>query len=114
MSLILKEDEDDLIARLQKAQNDDEDTKKIIRLTQKAHSISRRLLFKEVDVRLVILRATSSQVFGRAHERGHFSVAKTEAIVKRDYHVQNLRGKTEKLICNCIDCNCIDISYLTA
>lgn len=108
--LLLDEDEDGLTARLRRAQANDEDTKKIIQLTQEGkthgYSINGGLLFKEVDgdTRLVVPKAMCSQVIRRSHERGHFSVAKTKALIKRDYHIQNLRAKTEKLIHNCMDC----------
>lgn len=69
------------------------------------------LLFKEVDddIRLVVPQNyLCSQIIRRAHERGHFAVAKTEAIVKRDYYIQNLRAKIEKTVHNCIDCILIE------
>lgn len=108
--LLLNEDEDGLTAQLRRAQLNDENTKKIIQLTQegKTHGYSIRggLLFKEVDgdTRLVVPKAMCSQIIKCAHERGHFSVAKTEAIVKRDYHIPDLRAKIEKHIRNCINC----------
>jgi hypothetical protein len=45
-----------------------------------------------------------SQIIRRAHERGHFSVNKTEILVKRDYWFFNMRAKIERVIHNCIDC----------
>lgn len=45
-----------------------------------------------------------SQIIRRAHEREHFAVAKTKAIVKRDYYIRNLRQRVEKIVRNCIDC----------
>jgi len=41
------------------------------------------ILFKEVDddLRIVVLALLRSQVVRQAHKRGHFSVAKTEALL---------------------------------
>lgn len=52
----------------------------------------------------MVPKVMCSQIIRRAHEQGHFSVAKTEAIIKKDFHVQNLRGRIEKIVRNCIDC----------
>lgn len=104
--LLIDESDDGLTARLQRAQIEDANIKRIIQFTVEGkthgYSVRKGLLFKEIDgdIRLVVC----SQIIKRAHERGHFSVAKTEAIVKRDYYVQNLRAKNEKIIKNCIDC----------
>lgn len=108
--LLLEESDGGLTARLKKAQHDDVDTKKTIQLTNEGQThgyvIRGGLLFKEVDndIRLVVPKVMCSQIIRRAHEKGHFSVAKTEAIVKRDYYIQNLRPKVEKIVHNCINC----------
>ncbi|KMQ91095.1 blastopia polyprotein [Lasius niger] len=108
--LLIDESDDEITIRLRKAQNDDEEIRKIIQQTDdgKTHDYVIRggLLFKEIDddYCLVVPKAMHSQIIRRAHERGHFSVAKTEAIIKRDYYIQNLRSKVEKIIRNCIDC----------
>lgn len=67
-------------------------------------------MFKEIDgdIRLVVPKTLCSHIIKHAHKRGHFSIAKTEAIIKRDYRVQNLRTKIEKVIRNCIDCILVD------
>lgn len=45
-----------------------------------------------------------AQIIRRAHEQGHFGVAKTEALVKKDYWIPNLRPRVEKSLRNCIAC----------
>lgn len=52
----------------------------------------------------MVPRAMQSQIIRRAHEEGHFSVAKTEAVIRRDCYIQGLRPKIEKIVRNCIDC----------
>lgn len=44
------------------------------------------------------------QIIRRAHERGHFSVAKTEAILRNDYCIPNVKPKIEKVVKNCVVC----------
>lgn len=70
------------------------------------YSIEGGLLFKEVEgePKLVVPKAMQSTVIKRAHKRGHFSVAKTEAIIRRDFYIQKLRQRIEKFNLNCLDC----------
>jgi len=35
---------------------------------------------------------------------GHFSVAKTEALLLKDYYIPNVRPKIEKIVKNCVTC----------
>ena len=108
--LLVDKSDDGLTTRLKRAQRDDAYTTKIIRLIEegKLHGYVIRggLLFNEIDddIRLVVPKAMCSRIIERAHERGHFAVAKTEAIVKGDYYIQNLRPKIERVVRNCIDC----------
>jgi len=53
---------------------------------------------------LVILASLRSQVIRQAYERGHFSVAKTEALLEKEYWMPNIRDKIQKVIENCIPC----------
>lgn len=45
-----------------------------------------------------------SQIIRRAHEQGHFSVNKTEILVKKDYWFAGMRAKIEKVLNNCVEC----------
>lgn len=108
--LLIDESDNEITIRLKKAQDDDEEIGRIVRQVESGKTdeyiIRSGLLFKEIDndLCLVVPRAMRSQILRRAHEKGHFSVAKTEAIIKRDYYIQGLRPKVEKIIRNCIDC----------
>jgi len=39
-----------------------------------------------------------SQIIRQAHERGHFSITKTEALLRKDYWIPNVKTKIEKLL----------------
>lgn len=80
--------------------------KRIVQLTEEGqvHGYVLRggLLFKKIDgnIRLIVPKAMCFYIIRLTHERGHFSVAKTEVIVNRDYYIQNLCSKIEKLVRN--------------
>ena len=107
---VLDETEEGLIARLKKAQMKDENVKNLYNLVLQNKSseyiIRGGLLYKEGagDLKLVVPKIMQSQIIRKAHEKGHFSVNKTEAVVKQDYWIGNLRSKVEKIIHNCITC----------
>jgi transposase InsO family protein len=108
--LLIDESDDDITARLRKAQNDDEEIREIVRQIENQKNsdyvIRGGLLFKEIngDYRLVVPKTMHTQIIRRAHEREHFAATRTEAIIKRDYYIRNLRSKVEKVVRNCIDC----------
>lgn len=107
---LIDEEYEGLTTRLKKAQQDDAETNRIRELARlgQAHGyvIRGELLFREDgnDIKLVVPKAMHSQIIKRAHERGHFSTFKTEAVVKKDYHIPNLRAKVERIVRNCVDC----------
>lgn len=45
-----------------------------------------------------------SQIIRQAHENGHFSVDKTEKLIKKNYWFVGMREKIEKVLRNCLDC----------
>lgn len=45
-----------------------------------------------------------TQIIRRAHEQGHFSVVKTEALVRKDCYITGLKSKIELIIRNCVSC----------
>jgi len=108
--LAIREDEEGLIPKLKKAQREDSELKQIISLAENqsinGYVVQNKLLFKEIDhdVKLVVPKSMQTQIIRRAHEREHFSVNKTETLVKRDYWFSNMRAKIERAIHNCIDC----------
>lgn len=108
--LLVDEDEGALTVKLKRAQQEDPESTRITRLAEQGkvegYTIRDGLLFRDDggDVRLVVPKSMAYQVIRQAHARGHFAASKTEAIVKRDYWIANLREKTEKVVRNCIDC----------
>lgn len=107
--MLINETKEGLVMRLKRAQEDVE-IKKIIGSIQEDRTrgfvVRDGLLFKEVDedILLVVPKSMCYQVIRQAHEKGHFSINKTEAIVKRDYWIQNLHQRVERIVRNCINC----------
>lgn len=108
--MLIETDKNSLSARLEKAQQDDVDVKRIFDLVKKrkidGYVVRGNVLFKEVDdnLRIVIPVSLRSQIIRQAHERGHFSIAKTEALLKRKYWIPHVKGKIQKVIRNCVPC----------
>jgi len=99
-----------LSSRMGKAQREDADVRKIIELAEvrkiDGYIMRGGVLFKEIDgdLRIVVPASLRSQVIRQAHEKGHFSVAKTEALLSQDYWMPNVGGRIRKIIGNCIPC----------
>jgi len=99
-----------LTARLRKAQSEDNDIKKIVDLVKSSkttdYTIKGELLFREIDGELLVVvsKSIQSQIIRQAHEIGHFSVSKTEAILRNDYWIPNVKAKIEKILRNCVVC----------
>lgn len=108
--MVIDENETWLTACFKKAQNEDDDLRKIresIRQQQSTHFIERGgLVFREQNGSefLVIPTRMQNQNIQKMHEQGHFSTAKTEALVRASYWMPNLRSKIEKVIRNCLSC----------
>jgi hypothetical protein len=60
------------------------------------------ILLKEInnDVQIIIPTSLKSQVIRKAYEREHFSIAKTEALLNKEYWIPNIRDKIQKVIGN--------------
>lgn len=107
---VVNKQKDGLTTRLRKAQENDSDVKKVLdrAKTRQVDDFVVRgdLLFKEVDgdLRVVVPKSMQSQIIRQAHERGHFSIAKTEALLRNDYWIPNVKTKIEKIIKNCVAC----------
>lgn len=96
-----------LIARLRKQQHEDSELKKILESeVTDGYIIRAGLIYKEVDeeLRVVVPSDMQAQIIRRAHEIGHFSVDKTERLVKRDYWFREMWPKVEKVVHTCISC----------
>lgn len=63
-------------------------------------------LFKKQngDILLVVPKAIRTQIIKQAHDQGHFSVAKTEALLLRNYWMPKIKPKIEKVVRNCVAC----------
>lgn len=70
------------------------------------YTVREGLLFKEVndDLLLVVPTLMQNQIIRNAYEGGHFSIAKIEALLKKDYYIPNVQPKIAKLIANCVTC----------
>ncbi|XP_076478746.1 uncharacterized protein LOC143303321 [Bombus vancouverensis nearcticus] len=105
------ESEDGLIARLRRAQNKDIEVRRILDAVTCSQAdgqvVRNNILYKECedDVLIVVSKAMRAQVVRQAHERGHFEVTKTEAMVKKDFWFKGLRERVEHVVSNCLDCS---------
>lgn len=105
--MLIDEDNARLTLRLKKTQEEDPETLKTLKLAEQDQArgyITRSgLLFREVDddPRLVVPKGMHSQIIKQTHGRGHFSVGKTEALVRKEYWIQNLQARVVR---NCVDC----------
>ncbi|GFW18106.1 transposon Tf2-9 polyprotein [Trichonephila clavipes] len=101
---------DTLTARLQRAQQEDENIQNLESLigTNNATDffIKNEILYKYVDGRELIAapRDMQTELIKLAHEKGHFSSAKTEEIVKREFFIPNLSKQVQNVIINCVSC----------
>lgn len=108
--LVIDESDAGLTARLRKAQEEDEGVRRLRDLTLRGqardYTVRGNLLFKESngDLQLVVPRKMQTQTIRRAHERGHFSVNKTESLVRSDYWTPNLRQRVERVVRSCVAC----------
>lgn len=99
-----------LTSRLRKAQLEDNDIKRIFDLVKSGKAndyvVRENLLFRQDNGELLVVvpRTMQTQVIRQAHEKGHFSVTKTEAILRSDYWIPNVKFKIEKVIRNCVAC----------
>lgn len=104
------DERDTLAMKFKRAQQDDNDVRKIFEAVKEgnidSYIIKNGLLFKKhnEDILLVVPKTMSTQIIKQAHERGHFAVAKTEAIVMKDYWMSNIKSKVEKVVRNCVAC----------
>jgi len=104
------DEHDILTVKFKQAQQSDSDVKKMFDAVKRGNIndfvIKNDLLFKEHhgEILLVVPKSMRTQIVKQAHERGHFSVAKTEALLLKDYYIPNVRPKIEKIVKNCVTC----------
>ncbi|GFU76310.1 hypothetical protein TNCV_2169741 [Trichonephila clavipes] len=100
---------DTLTARLQRAQQEDENIqnlKSLIGTNNTTDFFTKNEIYKYVDGSELIAasRDMQTELIKLAHEKGHFSSAKTEEIVKREFFIPNLSKRVQNMIINCVPC----------
>ncbi|GIX85121.1 hypothetical protein CDAR_94141 [Caerostris darwini] len=99
-----------ITARLKKAQLEDENICSLKQLLNSNESqeyfTKNEILYKFVGGRELIIAPSDMQteLVKLAHEKGHFSAAKTEEVVKQEFFIPNLDNLTRKVIANCVPC----------
>lgn len=102
--------EDGLITKVRNLQKDDEKCKLIGKIleTKSYENFTLRsgVLYKWVDggQLIVVPKKLQNEIIRSVHERGHLDTKKVEAIVKRQYFIDNLSHKIPAVIANCIPC----------
>ncbi|GIY65180.1 reverse transcriptase [Caerostris extrusa] len=100
--------DDTITARLKKAQLEDENICSLKQLLNSNESqeyfTKNEILYKFVIGRELIIAPSDMQteLVKLAHEKGHFSAAKTEEVVKQEFFIPNLDNLTRKVISNCV------------
>ncbi|GFS54394.1 transposon Tf2-11 polyprotein [Trichonephila clavipes] len=100
---------DTLTSKLKKAQEEDDNIQTLKSLLEKQESeefFERNVLYKYLNGRklIVIPKAMEAELIKLFHENGHFSVGKTEEIVKQEFFIPNLTNVVKKAILNCVPC----------
>ncbi|GFU02284.1 hypothetical protein TNCV_2921761 [Trichonephila clavipes] len=101
---------DTLTSKLKKAQEEDDNIQTLKSLLEKQESeeIFERngILYKYLNGRELIVtpKAMQAELIKLIHENGHFSVGKTEEIVKQEFFIPNLSNVVKKVIVNCVPC----------
>lgn len=101
---------DDLTHKIITAQESDEYIKTMKTLLQQgqnsAYVLKNDVLYKIVNDQevLVVPEILQVEVVKKSHSLGHFSIAKTEELVKRDYYFPNMKKCIENVVHSCIEC----------
>ncbi|GFY12307.1 hypothetical protein TNCV_284101 [Trichonephila clavipes] len=101
---------DTLTSKLKKAQEQDDTIQTLKSLLEKQESeefFERNcILYKYLNGRELIVtpKAMQAELIKLIHENGHFSVGKTEEIVKQQFFIPNLSNVVKKVIVICVPC----------
>ncbi|GFV43999.1 hypothetical protein TNCV_3571201 [Trichonephila clavipes] len=101
---------DTLTSKLKKAQEKDNNiqTLKSLLEKQKSEEFFERndILCKYLNGRELIVtpKAMQAELIKLIHENGHFSVGKTEEILRQEFFIPNLSNVVKKVIVNCVPC----------
>ncbi|GFW75816.1 hypothetical protein TNCV_4429991 [Trichonephila clavipes] len=101
---------DTLTSKLKNAQKEDDNIQTLKSLLEKQESEKfferNGILYKYLNGRELIVtpKAMQAELIKLIHENGHFSVGKTEEIVKQEFFIPNLSNVVKKVIVNCVPC----------
>ncbi|GFX11244.1 transposon Tf2-6 polyprotein [Trichonephila clavipes] len=101
---------DTLTSKLKKAQEEDDNIQTLKSLLEKQESEEfferNGILYKYLNGRELIVtpKAMQAELIKLIHENGHFSVGKTEEIVKQEFFIPKLTNFVKKIIVNCVPC----------
>ncbi|GFX54371.1 transposon Ty3-I Gag-Pol polyprotein [Trichonephila clavipes] len=101
---------DTLTSKLKKTQEEDDNIQTLKSLLEKQESEEfferNGILYKYINGRELIVtpKAMQAELIKLIHENGHFSVGKTEEIVKQEFFIPNLSNVVKKVIVNCVPC----------
>ncbi|GFX69906.1 transposon Tf2-9 polyprotein [Trichonephila clavipes] len=100
---------DTLTSKLKNAQEEDDNIQTLKSLLEaRIRRIFERngILYKYLNGRELIVtpKAMQADLIKLIHENGHFSVGKTEEIVKQEFFIPNLTNVVKKVIINCVPC----------
>lgn len=97
-------------AKIKEAQKESNEIKLIVDILKdrkyKDYFMKNGVLYNFKDGRelLVVPRAMQQEIIKSYHEKGHFAVKKTEELIQREYYIQDLSKKVERIIANCVKC----------
>lgn len=98
----------ELIARVKKAQDDDETLKVIKDLLEKTeykdYCLENGILYKGAEKKLVIPEIMDIEMIRRAHGVGHFGKKKIKDVLEDSNFINSLDNKIEKVISTCVPC----------
>lgn len=98
------------IARIRKAQNEDEHIRLIKKILEKEsyqdYVLQNEILYKwkNNNKLIVVPKKMQCEIIRRNHEKGHFGIVKTEELIVREYFIENLAEKIKRVIGNCVEC----------
>ncbi|GFV83814.1 hypothetical protein TNCV_2556001 [Trichonephila clavipes] len=101
---------DTFTSKLKKAQEEDDNIQTLKSLLEKQESEEfferNGILYKYLNGRELIVtpKAMEAEIIKLIHENGHFSVGKTEEIVKQEFFIPNLTNVVKIVIVNCVPC----------
>ncbi|GFU26163.1 transposon Tf2-8 polyprotein [Trichonephila clavipes] len=101
---------DTLTSKLKKAQEEDDNIQTLKSLLEKQESEEfferNGILYKHLNGQELIVtpKAMQAELIKLIHENGHFSVGKTEEIVKQEFFIPNLFNVVKKVIFNFVPC----------